>query len=260
MNAGFRWASLGLALFAAFGSGALPAFAAAPGGASAWSLQAVNTGRTCNLKLKYDAAGGAGGLAIPAGCRQAIPALRKAAQWSIGSDAQILFTTDDRQNVLTFARQADGTWQSTAVDGTALMLTASPQEDAAGTATPSVDDTAVAHKPGAAQTTKATPEPTGPPVSPQDLVGRYAVMRGDRDTGCMVTLDKDRGRDGPRARLAPACRDQGIIIFDPVNWRTKGSELILTARKGHSIALDKDENGVWAKKPKDAKALGLKPL
>ncbi len=240
--------------------------AAGAGGASLWSLAVEKTGRTCNLKLRFDSAGAAGEVAMPAGCRRAVPAIRQALAWSINDAGQISFNTEAGQSLLTFARQADGSWRATAADGSVLALTPTGQVEPAG----SVDGNAVA---------LAQPEPTPADgsivqlaastgtaksmlssVSAQALAGRYAVMRGDRDTGCMVTLDTERGRDGPRARLAPACRDQGIIVFDPVNWHTKGAQIVLTARKGHSILLDKDENGVWVKMPKDAKALGLKPL
>ena len=82
---------------------------------------------------------------------------------------------------------------------------------------------AVAHR-------KAAPEPEAAPathVTAADIAGRYAVMREKHDTGCMLTLDdKTRGKvGGDRAQLAPGCRDQGIVIFDPVGWRLVKGEL-----------------------------------
>lgn len=92
------------------------------------------------------------------------------------------------------------------------------------------------------------------------FAGRYAVMRDKRDTGCMLTLDKARVKGGERAQLAPGCRDQGIVIFDPSVWQVVKGELVLTARAGHKTHLLKDGEGTWKKDPKEGKPLGLKKL
>ena len=97
---------------------------------------------------------------------------------------------------------------------------------------------------------------------PSDLAGRYAVLRDKRDTGCMVTLDDtSRAKGGDRAQLAPGCRDQGIVVFDPAAWQLVKGELVLTARAGHKAKLEKQEDGTWIKDVKDgSKPLGLKRL
>jgi hypothetical protein len=104
--------------------------------------------------------------------------------------------------------------------------------------------------------TAMKPEPAHAAPHPADVAGRYEVLReGGRDTGCMVTLDASS-----KAFLAPACRDQGIVIFDPVGWRIVGSRLTLTARKGHTTQLDLQTDGTWLKESKgaDARSLMLK--
>ncbi|MCX7899257.1 MAG: protease inhibitor Inh/omp19 family protein [Methylocystis sp.] len=89
-----------------------------------------------------------------------------------------------------------------------------------------------------------------------DASGRYTILReGDKDTGCMLTL-----RPGARAQLAPACRDNGIVIFDPIRWGLDQGRLTLTARKGHKAHFDKAADGVWRRDAKEGKALGLKPI
>ncbi len=88
-----------------------------------------------------------------------------------------------------------------------------------------------------------------------DSSGRYAVLRaGDKDTGCMLTL-----RPAGKAQLAPACRDNGIVIFDPVGWAVERGRLVLTARKGHKTVFDR-EQGMWRRDAKDGKPLALRPL
>jgi hypothetical protein len=90
-----------------------------------------------------------------------------------------------------------------------------------------------------------------------DLAGRYAILRDARDTGCMVTLSPNPRAKGFRAQLAPACRDQGIVVFDPVGWWLERGKLHLQARKGHNIALD-FQDGVWSREGE--KPLGLKKI
>jgi hypothetical protein len=86
-------------------------------------------------------------------------------------------------------------------------------------------------------------------------------MRDKRDTGCMLTLDEARVKGGERAQLAPGCRDQGIVVFDPMVWQFANGELVLTARAGHKAHLQKAGEGSWLKDPKDGgKPLGLKKL
>jgi hypothetical protein len=93
------------------------------------------------------------------------------------------------------------------------------------------------------QPQRATP---GPRIG--EVAGRYAVLREEgKDTLCMVTLfETARGSGYYRAQLAPACRDNGIVIFDPIAWTIdRQGHISLQARKGHKMILERDANGVW---------------
>ena len=102
------------------------------------------------------------------------------------------------------------------------------------------------------------------PARPNDVAGRYIILReGGKDVGCMLTLDdKARGPGGDlKAQLAPACRDQGIVVFDPVAWRVERGRLVLTARKGHAATFDRQADGAWWKDPSEGgKPLGVKKI
>ena len=95
-----------------------------------------------------------------------------------------------------------------------------------------------------------------------DVAGRYSILRdGGKNTGCMLTLDNQvKTRSRQKASLAPSCRDQGIVIFDPVGWQIVNGRLVLTARKGHKTYLDAQPDGTWKKDPKEGKSLTLKKL
>ncbi len=92
-----------------------------------------------------------------------------------------------------------------------------------------------------------------------EMGGRYAVLReSGKDTGCMITFDDhQRVATGNRASLAPACRDQGIVVFDPTSWHVNGNKLVLTAKKGHTAVFEMQPGGTWQKEG-EGKPLGLK--
>ena len=103
--------------------------------------------------------------------------------------------------------------------------------------------------------------PIASAFSAGDASGRYAILRDDRETGCMLTLEaRAPGPGGNRAQLAPACRDNGIVVFDPVGWTIDHGRLVLTARKGHKAHFERDAAGVWRRDPKEGKALGFRPI
>ena len=94
-----------------------------------------------------------------------------------------------------------------------------------------------------------------------DAAGRYAVLRAeDKDTGCMLTLEQRPAAGGFKAQLAPACRDNGLVVFDPVAWSLDHGRLSLVARKGHKAHFDREAGGVWRRDSKEGKALSLRPM
>jgi hypothetical protein len=99
--------------------------------------------------------------------------------------------------------------------------------------------------------------PAAAALAAGDGAGRYSVLRDDKDTGCMLTLS-----NGGRAQLAPACRDNGIVVFDPVRWTADHAHLTLTARKGHAAHFEKDSAGLWRRDAKEGgkSSLAFKPI
>lgn len=93
------------------------------------------------------------------------------------------------------------------------------------------------------------------PTSAGEVIGRYSILRSGKDTGCMLTLSASS------ALLAPACRDNGIVVFDPKGWSLAQRRLYLRARKGHSAIFEMNESGAWEKDPRDGgKPLGLRKM
>lgn len=253
--------------------------------AGIWDLSFEKGNRRCRLVLRREAVDGGFAVAMPAGCRKAFPSIGAVTAWVPGEGGHVVFKDAAEFAIFDFV-PAGGMPSLTATAGEGDDYTLTPvdparQEElrAGGGEAPGVPDEPAASpvpgrlagvlvekgggaKPLAEARAEPQPEPVLPPPTMQEVSGNYAVLRQDRDTGCMVTLEPGvRTKTGLRARLAPACRDQGIVIFDPVAWELgRGSELVLTARKGHTTALVRRDGKTWANSPPRGAALVLKRL
>ena len=232
--------------------------------AGQWNMALSDTNRQCRLTLYQELRGKSHEVVMPAGCRRAMPILASVGAWNAASDTLVMISRDG-EPVLNFAPVDDGlaakgpegeTYSLTAVDPVKRRQFAQAPK-------PVVQDPPAAPSaPAPAGAAPAAPKPpAADPVKPVDLAGRYAVLRdAGKETGCMITLDdKAKGPKGSfKAMLAPACRDQGIVIFDPVGWTLANGRLALTAKKGHQAHFDRQADGIWAKDAKEGKALLLR--
>ena len=250
-----------IALAAAALLSATPALAAPA--ASAWTLSLDGADKQCRLMLRPAVGGKAAPVAMPMGCHRAFPALTGVVSWSEAGDGLHL---DDASGEPLLAFDADGSgFRTTSPQGEVLLLKPADGKgraalDAAASVAPAVAEAA----PASAKPASASKKPAAAAgQKPAEVAGRYAVLRDKtHDTGCMVTLDDKSPGPGRtlKARLAPACRDQGIVIFDPVGWEMVGGKLVLTARKGHMTELETQEDGSWMNDPKKGKTLSLKRI
>lgn len=222
----------------------------------AWEIVLEGSNRKCRLTLRSDATDpGSRAVGIPAMCRRALPVLATVEGWSLTGDSALELSDTTGLTVLDFGRADGGGFTADGPGGETYRLVA----------VPGVARRAEAVQPAPQAEPAAAPRRSSDVAAPSrssDVAGRYAILReGGKDTGCMLTLDdKAKGRGGDKATLAPACRDQGIVIFDPVGWQIIAGRLVLTARKGHSTHLDRQADGTWLKDPKEGKSLSLKKL
>ena len=256
--------ALGLTMLLVANAGAAIDLSSAQAVAGQWDMSLNDTNRKCRITLRPESAAAGFALAMPAGCRRAMPILADVGSWTVAR-AQTLHLADSGGTmILEFLSSSNGL-SAIGPEGEIYLLAAAnglklaqakpapvPGFQPVPAATPAAP-AAVAAKPVL---------PTALAVKPADLTGRYAIFReGNKDTGCMLTLDdKARGLKGNKAALAPACRDQGLLIFDPAGWSLEKGHLTLTARKGHQTHLDLQSDGLWLKDPKEGKSLSLKKL
>lgn len=275
---------LGLIAVAVAGLAPLPARAASPplavsDEAGTWDLSFEKGNRRCRLTLRDDPSPPGFALAAPAGCHRAFPLLGPVTNWAPGAGADVLLRTADGQTVLDFGPDGGPSLSTTVGEDNVYTMIptsaalqdrlrlASAEPALPVPAAPAVADADAGDGVTVDGRVLAPKGPAGVPEAPlpaatlSEVAGHYAVLRQSRDTGCMVTLDADeRGKAELKARLAPACRDQGIVIFDPVGWHLAKGQIVLTAKKGHSVALTHRQDQTWANAPAKGAALVLKRL
>jgi hypothetical protein len=235
----------------------------------AWDLSLNDTNRRCRLVLRPEQGGPGLALGVPAGCRRAMPLLTDVGSWKLKPGDHVSFADAQGKEVLAFMPNGDGPLLAKGPEGETYRLAnaeASAQGQRFGDL-PAVPvpgfETPAAAPAAVTMAATAAPAASSSPVKPDEVAGRYSVLReGGKDSGCMLTLDaKARGiKGGNKALLAPACRDQGIVIFDPVGWALEKGRLKLTARKGHHALFEQKGDGTWEKDPKEGKALSLKKM
>jgi len=226
-----------------------------------WDFSGHDGNRKCRVTLRMEPAnGGSFVLAMPAGCRKAFPILANVSAWSLPDESHLNLADPSGTPVLDFASEPGESGRSlyaNGPEGETYELIAITAAVARSQTLPPLGLTEPT--PAPRQTAALTPRVETPATRAADIPGRYAVLRDGHDTGCMVTLDRTKA--GDRAMLAPACRDQGIVVFDPVAWEIVRGRLVLTARKGHSTHLDSQPDGTWLKDPREGgKSLALKRL
>ncbi|MCB1534818.1 MAG: AprI/Inh family metalloprotease inhibitor [Rhodoblastus sp.] len=205
--------------------------------AGVWRLS-QGAGRECTIQLRAEARGAGRAVGIPPGCRHAMPAVAKVAGWKLPEPQRLELVDKGGASVLAFA-QENGELSAKGPKGEFYALTAANE----------------ARKPRR----EAQPANVshGPSVPASELPGRYSILRDtNKDTGCMLTL-----HPGGRAQLAPACRDNGISVFDPVGWSYAGGRLVLRARKGHHANFGYTADQSWQKDAKEGgKMLGFRKM
>ncbi|MGH6811565.1 MAG: AprI/Inh family metalloprotease inhibitor [Methylocella sp.] len=193
-------------------------------------------------------------ISIHRACLGAFPILAPVDVSRLTGDDRLVLSGHAGQTVLDFAATAGAAFVAIAPRDETFRLAA-------------IHDAAQNHEPFAKQganpvAANIATKQDSPAAAPADAAGRYSILRdGGKDTGCMLTLAKQVKAPGrAKASLAPGCRDQGIVIFDPAGWQIVNGRLVLTARKGHKTHLDAQPDGTWKKDPKEGKSLILKKL
>jgi len=223
--------------------------------AGVWDLSISDTNSKCRITLPAGQSNtGRQQITIPFACVKVLPVLSPVDAWALTGDGHLDLSDSTGQAVLDF----------TAADAAAFIASGAQSEvyRLASLQNAPQENNLVVNQGGAGTAPAVVATKQDVPAAAADMAGRYSILRdGGKDTGCMLTLDKQaKAQGGQKASLAPGCRDQGIVIFDPVGWQTVNGRLVLTARKGHKTHLDVQPDGTWKKDPKEGKSLTLKKM
>ncbi len=212
-----------------------------------WELSRDDGARKCSIQLRAQTAGVGNELGLPPPCRHGMPVLASVSSWKLSPSGGLDLLARSGAAVLSFAAERNGLAAKGPEGETYILMTAN--EATRGEAKPAAHAAAASSQ-------------SAPAVRSSEIPGRYAVLReGRKDTGCMLTLETSPRGAGSRAQLAPACRDNGILVFDPQSWSYLGGKLRLTARKGHSAAFERAPDGTWQKDPKEGgQPLGFRKM
>ena len=244
-----------------------------------WDVTRDQDPRHCRITLNAEQSSrGAYFVGVPVPCRRLMPTIAKIGYWGLSDPAHLALSDRAGRPVLDLAADGDA-FRGQGVDGSTYRLVflpaagrnatdVDPVADLSDNGPPPVIRLQASNQTPAAGQTQASLAASGARKAkgvaerPSDLAGRYAILRDKtHDTGCMLTLDdKTRAKGGDRAALAPACRDQGIVVFDPTAWQLINGRLVLTAKAGHTTHLDRQDDGSWLKDPAEGKSLTLKKL
>jgi len=258
-----NWCSFIIFLAGCFLSSSIAGRAAAPSPSIAdlagiWEFSALGSNSKCRIALRSSSAtAGRQFLTIPLACLRLFPGLAPVQSWVLTDEGHILLIDSAGQTVLDFASVGPKAFSAGGATGETYNLMGQLQHPPLSNVPAAGSQNRLGGQAPEADTSKPASS-----VAVMDPAGHYSVLReGDKDSGCMLTLDDQHKGSGPKkAFLAPGCRDQGIIIFDPIGWQILNGRLILTARKGHKAELNLQPDGSWKKDPRDGKALTLKKL
>ncbi|WP_158810325.1 AprI/Inh family metalloprotease inhibitor [Beijerinckia sp. L45] len=241
-----------------------------------WDVMREQGSRPCRITLNGERSDkGDFFVGVPVACRRVVPILAKVGRWTLGDATHLTLMDPGGRALLALAADGDA-FSGQGSDGATYRLVYVPAMGRSATSGDASDllqgkpPVGQALPPAVISLATGVAAASDAPVKPSrvatermgDLAGRYAVLRDKtHDTGCMLTLDdKTRVKGGARAALAPACRDQGIVVFDPTAWQIVNGRLVLTAKAGHMTHLDKQADGSWLKDPAEGKSLSLKKL
>jgi hypothetical protein len=285
-------ACLGLAILAPLPSQvAAKTFSNVEAAAGQWDMSLGATDRTCRMTLEAGTASG-GPVDMPALCRRSLPILIKVGAWNLPKTDDIELADASGKPILDFVARSEAALSASGPEGETYALvpvnapgdfkfepenvSGAPGFDVVQATPPTPSESRPPENSGstppanpAASTAPAKsavpppkPSAAASAMKPGDVAGRYSVEReADKDASCLLILnDQAKAQGGYKASLGPACRDQGIMIFDPVGWRLANGRLVLTARRGHTTHLDLQPDGTWLKDPNEGKPLTLKKL
>lgn len=222
-----------------------------------WDLSRDGTNRRCVMTLLRDRGPAGQKVNFPAGCRRALPFMAHVAGWLYAEEAVRLVDANIRP-ILLFKRRQDRRSYAATENGETYSLV---PLDTVGMRPPGAEPAQAENTvPGAISAAVPAPTavPTAAPVPAPVLLqqaGTYRVDRLRQQGTCRLGLAGDG-----TVKLLPGCRDEGMEVFDPVNWRYANGRITMVAKRGHTIDLVPNGDGGWRRDPETGVTLVLRKV
>jgi hypothetical protein len=195
--------------------------------AGSWEFSNADRDKRCTVTFKTDAGAAGMKLEFDRACATVFPFIRDIAGWTIAENDFLRFVDSKGKAILEFSEVESGMFEAPRPGEGILFLQ-----------------------------TVASVEP--PPATPEQVAGDWAVIRGNGQPICTLTLTTTTaGQDTYALRLKPGC-DAFVTRFAPTAWQMDRSELILKGARNQSWRFESSADArTWQRVPETRDPVSL---
>jgi Protease inhibitor Inh len=180
----------------------------------AWEFSDAARDRRCNVVLKDEHAKVGMKIDFDAACLGIFPFLKDVAGWKVAPNDFVLFVDDAEKTILDFSEVETGLFETLREGEGVLFL-------------------------------QTAAEVGPPPKTAKDMIGEWAMVRGEKPICALTLSDKALGPEALALTIKPGC-DVLVTRFGPVAWQMDRGELVLHSARGETWRFEEAE-------PKDGK-------
>jgi hypothetical protein len=188
-----------------------------------WEFSNADRDRRCNVVLKEEPAAVGLKLEFDQACAGVFPFLKDVVGWNIKANDFLRFLNAAGKTVLDFSELESGLFETLRQGEGVLFL-----------------QTAAAVGP--------------PPKAAADMVGEWAIVRGDRPICALTLSGTSLGPEALALAIKQGC-DVFVTRFAPVSWHMDRGELVLTSTRGDTWRFEEGDAKSWQRVP--ARADGM---
>lgn len=189
-----------------------------------WEFATAGRDKTCVVTLKRDAVRHGLNLEIEKGCAETLPFMGHVTSWSVKGLDIVRLQDAEGQPVIDMTEVESGIFEGVRPGEGVYLL---QNLEAARAMSKSTDQ----------------------------MIGDWAMIRGNGDAICRLTLTNTDAGDGNfEVFLKPRC-DATIAAFNPKLWRIERGEMLLLSAKGEVWRFEADDNAQWRRVPDSADPL-----
>ena len=189
-----------------------------------WELSTAERSKTCVVTLKNDTTAQGLKLELEPACAKALPFTKEITAWNVRGLDIVRLQDATGQPVIDFTEVESGIFEGLRTGEGIYIL---QNLVAARSLAKSMDQ----------------------------MIGDWAMVRGDGNTVCGLTLtNNDAGDDNFQVFVKPKC-DAAVAAFAPTQWRLEHGQIMLMSERGETWRFEADDNAQWRLVPDSADPL-----